>query len=341
MSRPTTNTHYDTLGVPQTATQEEIKKAFKALAMAHHPDKNPDDPDAEYKFKKINGAYQVLSSPRKRIEYDSSLVNDNAVPPSSSSGVPGGDVWSSIFGGGVGTRGGPHMPGVTAYMVGVTVPLRTTLEPQTKTVPLTMKRPCSTCRGLAVEPRPDRCDDCVGASCRNCGGAGVRYRPCKVCGGLGYSSNSSEVTLNIPRGVMDGSVFQVGNVAVNVRVEYPEGFDPGPDGSSVFCDVALPYHVAVLGGSHPVTTIEGTEVTVKFPPLRGPTTMIKLRGQGVYANQLATERGSLILRPYVSIPDVGNLTEEHKTIIESLAKLGSQEQATSRPAEPVAGATQQ
>jgi DnaJ-class molecular chaperone len=154
----------------------------------------------------------------------------------------------------------------------------------------------------------------------------VRYPVCEKCKGKGFLEDIREVKINIPKGLISNTQIQAnttyGSVAVNITVEYPENVKLGAEGRLIM-NVAVPYHVAVLGGSHTITTIEGDQIKVKFPPIKNNSQLVKIKGKGIYVGPNSNERGDLFLSPYVDIPNT--ISEEYKTIVGQLATLYSRE----------------
>ena len=244
-----TRDYYDVLGVKKTATPDEIKKAYRKLARKYHPDANPDDPKAEEKFKEVSSAYEVLSDPQKRKQYD-------AGPSFFGQGAPGGgagggfrgfqggqpmggdwaDLFGNLFGGGAGGFGGGFGGGGGRRQqraergedisVGVRVSFEDSLKGVTTkiSVPLTVQ--CDTCRGsgAASGTSPTTCPQCKGRGvvsqsqgffalsqpCGRCGGSGtVIEHPCATCGGSGVTRALKKFTVPLPAGVKDGTKIRL------------------------------------------------------------------------------------------------------------------------------------
>lgn len=229
---------YATLGVSRTASEDEIRKAYRKLARTHHPDANPDDPKAEERFKEIGNAYDILSDPEKRREYDARLAFGGRRP----TGAPGGggdgagfgdfaEMFSSIFrGGGRGRTG--EGPGPTGAPFGarkganVEVEVNLSFDQAMKgvQVPVSIETPvaCSQCGGSGARPgsSPRLCPDCKGRGivgrdvgsfafsepCPRCGGNGtVIDDPCPKCHGSGNTTARTQIKVKIPAGAKDGT----------------------------------------------------------------------------------------------------------------------------------------
>lgn len=310
---------YEVLELKQNATQEEIKAAFRAKAMLYHPDRNPNNKEAEDKFKTINAAYEVLSNPQKRSKYDR---QQNKSHDFFANGFPSTeDMFSTLFGNFTTIRNVPR------HQTNVSLKLSETLQNQEKTVFVTLKHKCSKCLGTAVG-KGERCKSCKGNGCNNCGGLGVDYMPCDLCNGSGFSAEQKEVKINIPKGLFSNTQLSMntpyGALIANITVDYPKNIKLGAGGRLIM-DVPIPYHIAIIGGIHPISMIEGGTVNVKFPPLTNNDQLIKIKGKGLYSGPSSTERGDLFLSPFIEIPE--NITEEYKTIVEQLAKLYGREES--------------
>lgn len=311
---------YEVLGIKQDATQEDIKAAFRTNALKYHPDRNQNNPEAEAKFKEINAAYEVLGDAEIRSKYDQSLQR----PHRRRTVVTPEDMFADLFGGFAPHANIRHVT-IPRFKTNISLSLAETLQEQEKLINLTLKNKCTKCFGTTVG-KGERCISCNGMGCQACGGLGIRYPACEKCNGVGFSDEIKEVKINLPKGLFTNTQLQTntpyGFVVVNVTVEYPENIKLGANGRLIV-NVAIPYHIALLGGVHPVLMIEGDIIKVKFPPMKNNDQLIKIKGKGVYAGPSSNDRGDLFLAPYVDIPN--NISEEHKTIVEQLAKLYSRE----------------
>jgi len=284
-----TRDYYDVLGVKKTATQDEIKKAYRKLARKYHPDANPDDPKAEEKFKEVSSAYEVLSDPQKRKQYD-------AGPSFFGQGAPGGgagggfrgfqggqpmggdwaDLFGNLFGGGAGGFGGGFGGGGGRRQqraergedisVGVRVSFEDSLKGVTTkiSVPLTVQ--CDTCRGsgAASGTSPTTCPQCKGRGvvsqsqgffalsqpCGRCGGSGtVIEHPCATCGGSGVTRALKKFTVPLPAGVKDGT-------KIRLRGKGEPGAHGGPAGD---------LYVIVQVDESPLFERRGSDLLVEVP----------------------------------------------------------------------------
>ncbi len=249
--------YYEVLGVGRQATEDEIKKAYRQLAKKYHPDLNPDDKEAEARFKEAGEAYEVLSNAEKRRKYDQ--FGFAGVDPGygGAGGAAGfgfddiGDIFESFFGGGFGGFGGstrtrnPNAP-IKGADVSVTVPLSfmEAIKGCTKTITIKRLEVCSDCGGTGAKKGSavETCPDCGGTgqvtvqrrtpfgvmqstgACTRCGGKGkIIKEPCQKCGGKGRVRVTKKLEVNIPAGIDDGQTFLV-------RGQGDHGINNGPSG---------------------------------------------------------------------------------------------------------------
>jgi molecular chaperone DnaJ len=251
---------YEVLGVSKGASQDEIKKAYRKLARQYHPDRNPGDTEAEERFKEAQGAYDVLSDPKKRKEYDElgSRIFSGA-------GGPGGgnfqwsgnlgdlgdlgdlsDLFGGLFGGGrTATARGHRSTGERGRDVEVQVNLsfEDSLEGLTTKIPVELETACSACKGTGAEPgtSPKICPECRGRGvvsesqglfalsqpCPRCGGNGtVVEQPCRKCNGTGRERRTKRYTVKIPAGVKDGT-------QIRLKGKGEAGYSGGPPGDLI------------------------------------------------------------------------------------------------------------
>jgi len=279
-----TRDYYDVLGVKKTATQDEIKKAYRKLARKYHPDANPDDPKAEERFKEVSSAYEVLSDPEKRKQYDAgpSFFGQGAQggPGGGFRGFQGGqpmggdwaDLFGSLFGGGFsggfGARGRPQQRGERGQ--DVTVPVRISFADSLKgvttkiSVPLTVQ--CDACGGSGAAPgtAPATCPQCQGRGvvsqsqgffalsqpCGRCRGRGtVIEHPCSACNGTGLTRALKKFTVPLPAGVKDGT-------KIRLKGKGEPGLHGGPAGD---------LYVTVQVDQSPVFERRGSDLVVEVP----------------------------------------------------------------------------
>jgi molecular chaperone DnaJ len=312
---------YDILGIKQTSSQEEVKTAFRAKALQYHPDRNPNNKQAEETFKEVNAAYEILGDPQKRSRYDEQLNQSTSFRRQRFTSPE--EMFASLFGN-FPTAASINIP---RHQTNVTLTLAETLKNQEKIAAISLKSKCSKCLGTAIG-KGERCKTCQGNGCNTCGGLGICYPKCDLCNGAGFFAEQKEVKIEIPKGLFSKTQLSVntqyGVVLVNITIQSPENIKLGAGGRLIM-NVPIPYHIAILGGTYPVTMIEGSAVNVKFPPLTKNEQLIKIKGKGLYAGPNAQERGDLFLSTFIAIPE--NISEEYKTIVDQLANLYSREES--------------
>jgi molecular chaperone DnaJ len=346
---------YKVLGVDKKASPDEIKKAYRKLARQYHPDRNPGDTKAEGRFKEISAAYDVLSDPEKRKQYDrGGLFGFGQGAPGGPGGpgfeVPGfGDILSNLFGGGAGPgRGGPRQPrpergrdleadvsiSFEQAVDGAQVPL---------TVPTSQR--CGTCSGTGAKPgtSPKVCPRCQGRGiesqgqglfsishpCERCGGSGaVIETPCATCGGTGATRTVKKYRVNIPAGVRDGSRVRLagkgeggrnggspGDLYVVTRVSPSPVFKR--KGDHVEVEVPLTIPEAVRGAEVEVPTLHGRK-KLRVPPGTQHGTVQRLRGEG--PPRLSTKgRGDIHYRFVIDVPS--SLSAEQSAALDKLSQV--------------------
>lgn len=346
--------YYEILGIGRDASQEEIKRAYRKLVRQYHPDANPGNKEAEERFKLINEAYEVLSDPQKKAQYDQfGFVGD--VPPQGGEGPWDfggfGDLFGDLFGdffGGFGSRRDARSPqrGMDLEMP-LTVTLREAAFGATKVVYIPRWENCRTCGGSGAAPgtSPERCPHCGGKgqvesrsrspfgefvtvrTCPHCGGSGfVIKNPCKECGGRGKTRVRHKVEVNIPPGIDTG-------MRLRIRGEGEEGRNGGPpgdlylvieveedplfkrQGDDLHVRVEVPFPIAALGGKISVPTLEGEE-EMEINPGTQSGSIKRLKGLGM-PRQRGSGRGDLIAHINIAVPR--NLTDKQRALIEALA----------------------
>jgi molecular chaperone DnaJ len=339
--------HYETLGVSQDASQEEIKRAYRRLARQHHPDTNRADPAATERFKEITRAYEVLSDPDKRQRYD--MFGDERAQV----GFSGFGGFSDIFDAFFGAAGGGPRRTTTTRGSDVLAEVALTLEEAAtgieRDVDVTLMRECAECGGSGARPgsAPRRCRECGGtgevrqvrrtmlgnvmtaATCRRCGGSGQEIEaPCPRCSGHGRVRTTDTLTVRIPAGVDDGAQLRVtgrgeagvrggraGDLYVSVRVMPHEVFRRV--GDDLGCEVAVPMTVAALGGVVEVPTLEGPR-DLEIAAGTQPADVVRLKGAGMPRLD-GRGRGELVVLLRVDIPR--DLTEEQRDLLRRVAEL--------------------
>ena len=344
--------YYEVLGVDKSASDDEIKKAFRQQAKKYHPDLHPGDQEAEAKFKEINEAYSILSDPDKKAKYDQ--FGHAGVDPNGFGGGYGGaydvdlgDLFSSIFGGGFGggssrKRNGPSRGSDLKYRMSLEfMEAAFGLE---RDIQITKEDLCKACGGSGAQPgtTPETCPTCRGAgrvqqqtqtlfgmtmvtkSCPTCGGRGTVIKtPCTQCRGRGRLKTSKMLHVKVPAGVDTGDMLPI-------RGEGEPGTNGGPygdlyiefrvkshdvfkrDGINTFCDVPITYAQAALGGEIEVPTIYGKEKFILKEGTQPGDTSI-LRGKGIPNKSNPNMKGDHTLKFYIEVPT--GLSREQKQLL--------------------------
>ncbi len=357
---------YDVLGVSRKASAEEIKKAYRKLARENHPDRNPDDPVAETRFKEVQGAYDVLSDPGKRKQYDSSGFNPFSGGGPGRPGAPGGfsdigDIFSGIFG----RRGAGPMVDDRGRDLETEVALSFDQAMNGAEIPVTVVKQstCTTCSGSGAKPpaKPTTCPRCGGRGidsqsqglfsinqpCPQCGGRGeVISDPCETCGGSGLTSQRKRYRVKIPAGVRDGARIRVagkgedgprggssGDLYVIARVAPSPVFSQRSDGN---LEVRVPISIAeaIEGATVEVPTLQGTK-RIRVPAGTQHGTVQRLRGEGPPGNN-GRGKGDIRYRLEVEIPK--QLSDEQHRALGEFAKSMNDHDPRERLLRDAAGA---
>lgn len=341
--------YYETLGVGRTANGKTIKSAYRKLAMQFHPDRNPDNPEAEQKFKDISEAYAVLSDDQKRAAYD--RYGHAGVNNGAGGAGPGaadmadifeqvfGDAFGDIFGGGRRSSNGPARGSDIRYPL--EIDLEDAFAGKEVEIQVPTTRTCKTCGGNGAEPGTDveTCPVCHGHGrvrmrqgfftmeqhCRACGGQGTTVpHPCKGCDGTGVNATKRNLTITIPAGVDDGTRIRLsgegaagtrggpnGDLYIFVSVRPHELFER--DGNDLYCRAPTPMTTAALGGEIELPTIDGGRKQVKVSP--GAQTGKRLRLRGLGMRQLRRDhRGDMVVELFVETPR--NLNPRQKELLQ-------------------------
>ncbi len=335
---------YEVLGVARSASEADIRAAFRRLAMQHHPDKNPDDPSAAERFKDINNAYQILSDEQKRAAFD--RFGAAAFRPGGGAPVdfdfPGIE---DLFG---------DLLGAFGFRSGERGTLRKTLE-------LTFEEAAHGCEKELSYERVDLCARCSGRggepgsrheTCGACGGRGkVRFqqalfpiaveRPCSRCKGLGtlptvpcsacrgaqLAKATRRLSIEIPAGIEPGSVRSVEGAGNRVRADRPAGdleilieVQPHPFfrrvGDDIVCKIPISFSQAALGGEVEVPTLDG-KARLRIPPATQVGSVLRLRGKGI-AHRLRSGNGDQLVEVTIQVPS--ELSGRARQLLEELGR---------------------
>ncbi|MFN8185963.1 MAG: molecular chaperone DnaJ [Gaiellales bacterium] len=342
---------YESLGVPRTATQDEIKKAYRALARQYHPDRNPDDAEAEERFKEVSAAHDVLGDPEKRAQYDQ-FGQRLSAGGTGFDGSQFGDLsdlfdLGDLFGGIFGAGGTQRQRGRRGRDLEATVNLsfEDSLEGVTAKVPVDAAVACGACKGNGAEPgtSPVVCPECRGRGvvsqsqgmfalsqpCPRCRGNGtVVESPCRTCSGSGRVRETKRYQVKIAPGVADGTRIRLagkgepglnggppGDLFVITRVA------PSPlyerRGNDLYLEVPVTYAEAALGATVEIPTPDGS-VALKVPAGSQDGRLLRVRGRG--APELkGPGRGDLIARVRLTVPQ--KLSKAEREAIEALQKV--------------------
>jgi molecular chaperone DnaJ len=348
--------YYEVLGVGRNVSAEEVKRAYRKLAVKFHPDKNPDDPHAEENFKELGEAYDVLMDPEKRAAYDRfghAAFAQGGAPGRGFHdpfdifrevfGGAGGGIFETFFGG-VGMRGEDRQRG-SDLRYDMQISLEEAASGTEKEIEVRKLDTCDKCHGSGAEAgsRTVTCPACGGRgqvissrgffqisqTCPRCRGAGQMIeKPCQHCDGEGRIEKLSRIKLKIPAGIQDGSRLRSSRNGeagtrggphgdLYVVIHVKEHKIFQRDDDDLYCEVPIPFSVAAHGGEVDVPTLEG-KAHVKVSPGTQSGQVFKLRGKGI-VNVNGRDRGDLLARLIVEVPT--RLNAEQRQKLEEFAAL--------------------
>ena len=347
--------YYELLGVNRNASEDDLKKAYRKLALQFHPDRNPGDKRAEEKFKDISEAYSVLSDAQKRAQYDQfghAAFGDSGPFAGGGFDFSGGfeDVFGDIFGeffGGGGRRRGHSRGEDLRY--NLSLKFEEAVSGTEKKIKIPRHGPCETCRGNGAKPgtTPQTCPTCrgrgqvafqqgffsVSRTCNQCQGQGSIIKdPCATCGGAGRVRAMHTLNVKIPAGVDTGSRLKLrgegetgpvggspGDLYVVVQVETHPIFVR--ENLDILCDVPISFVQAALGAEIDVPTLDG-KVKMKIPSGTQSGKVFRMKGRGVKDVQ-GFQQGDQHVRVTVETPT--HLTSKQKELLKEFAAIGGED----------------
>ncbi|MEN3395812.1 molecular chaperone DnaJ [Brucella melitensis] len=352
--------YYEALGVTRTADDKTLKAAFRKLAMQYHPDRNPDDPEAERKFKEIGEAYETLKDPQKRAAYDRfghAAFENGGMGGGFGNGFGGAagfaDIFEDIFGEMMGggrrrSNGGRERGADLRYNMEVT--LEEAYAGKTAQIRVPTSITCDECSGSGAKPgsQPTTCTMCSGSgrvraaqgffsverTCPGCNGRGQIIKdPCEKCHGQGRVTQERSLSVNIPAGIEDGTRIRLagegeaglrggpaGDLYIFLSVKPHEFFQR--DGADLYCKVPISMTTAALGGQFEVSTLDGTQTRVKVPEGTQNGKQFRLKGKGMPVLRQSVT-GDLYIQIDIETPQ--NLSKRQRELLEEFEKLSSQE----------------
>lgn len=346
--------YYQLLGVDKKASADDLKKAYRQLAMKYHPDRNKDDKEAEQKFKEINEAYDVLKDPQKRAAYDQFGTTEFG----GGRGGPGGgggagfggfsDIFEDMFGdfmgrgGGGGRAGGPQRGSDLQYTMEIS--LEDAYNGKEATIKIPVNDTCDKCEGSGAQPgtKEETCPTCNGQGrmraqqgfftierpCATCHGAGKIIRdPCDKCSGSGRIRKEKTLRVRIPPGVDTGRRIrlagegeagtrggQAGDLYVLLAIKPHRFFQR--DDANLYCRVPVTMTSAALGAEIDVPTIDGKKTRFKIPAGTQTGQRIRLKGKGMRILNAKDQTGDMYVEVTVETPV--NLDNKQKELLRQL-----------------------
>lgn len=346
--------YYEVLGISRSASDDEIKRAYRKLAMSYHPDRNPGDRESEEKFKEAAEAYEVLRDPQKRDLFD--RYGHEGLSSTGFRGFSGfedifssfGDIFEDVFGFSGRRRTSPaERPGAD-LRYDLKISFEDAAFGVNREIIIAKLENCKVCSGSGAEPgtAPEICPRCRGtgqvtqtsgffsisATCPQCRGEGrIIKSPCHNCRGTGRVTVEKTVQVKIPPGVEDGTRLRLrnegeegrlggpnGDLYIFIRVEPHDFFQR--DGSDVYCQIPISITQASLGGTIDVMTLEGQD-KLKIPKGTQNGKTFRLKGKGI-PHLRGYGRGDQIVQVLVKIPT--NLNKKQEELLREFAKLSGE-----------------
>jgi molecular chaperone DnaJ len=343
---------YEILGVQKNASDDEIKKSYRKLAMKYHPDRNKDNKESERKFKEVSAAYEVLKDSEKRSAYDQ-YGHDAFRQGGGGQGFGdfgGGfsDIFEEFFGGGFGGQSrqrGPQRGNDLRYNMSIS--LQEAYSGKKSQIRIPSYEGCDLCSatGSADKTGPSTCLTCGGQGkvrstqgffsierpCPTCSGEGSSIKnPCLKCSGTGQVKKQKTISVTIPAGVDTGTRIRIsgegepgqkgagnGDLYIFVEVQKDRLFEREEE--NIFCQIPISITTAILGGDVEVPTIEGKKARLNIPAGTQSETQFRLKGKGMSILR-QTRRGDMYVETNVEIPV--NLNSKQKAILQEFEKEG-------------------
>ena len=335
---------YEILGVPRAASQDDIKRAFRKLARTYHPDLNPNDPTANFKFRELQRAYDILGNIEKRRQYDrfgASYFRSRYAPPSAQSVTDMVNEFVEAFV----RQQVPRTKRGEDLRYYLSITLEEAAKGGYKTIVVKRTEDCATCRGTGASDKDGKipCPVCEGLGevrprsglfkfrrpCGSCRGTGYRIvSPCDTCGGTGRDRKEDAIRVRIPPGVETGQRLKIrgrgnggyqegepGDLFVVVHVKEHPVFRR--KGTELLCDVQVNFADAALGAEVEVPTLDGP-ARIQLPPGTQNGKLYRLKGQGMPELGGKRRRGDLHARIVVKTPV--DLTSEQRRILEAFKR---------------------
>ncbi len=336
---------YETLGVARTATDAELKAAFRKAAMQCHPDRHPGDKQAESRFKELNEAYQHLSDGQKRAAYDryGHAAFEHGGGMNEGFATSMSDIFDDLFGDIMGRRGARNASGKERgadLRYNLEITLEDAYNGKTATIKLPTSVTCEGCAGSGAKAgsKPTTCKTCAGhgrvraqqgffaieRTCPSCGGRGQTIdNPCEKCAGAGRVTRERTLSVNMPAGVEDGTRIRLsgegeaglrGGAAGDLYIFL--AIKPHPffqrDGADLYCRVPISMVQAALGGEFSVRTLDGGDAKVRIPEGAQSGHQMRLRGKGMPILR-SRDFGDLYIQANVETPQ--NLTRRQRELL--------------------------
>ncbi len=352
--------YYEVLGVARTASADELKKAYRSLAMKHHPDRNQGNAEAEAQFKEINEAYDVLKDDQKRAAYDrhghAAFEGGGGAGGFGFGGGGFADIFDEMFGQAMGRRGGGQPGRGSDLKMQLDITLEEAFAGKSATITVPSSVACDGCKGSGgrAGSQPTTCSTCGGAgrvraqqgfftierTCPGCQGQGKMIKdPCPDCGGAGRVRQDKTLDIKIPAGVEEGTRIRLtgegeagtrgagpGDLYVFLAVHEHRLFQR--EGANILCRVPIPMTTAALGGTIEVPTIDGSRAKVAIPAGTQSGSQFRLRHKGMSVLH-SPARGDMFISAIVETPV--HLTKKQQELLREFETLGEETSKEQHP----------